>query len=210
MRRVWANARLIATQEKGANLLLVELAALLHDVDDPKVTGGSASTPLENASTFLRKVGADQHLIHSVCRIIDVIGYRKSVRKNALKTLEDQIVSDADRLDAMGAIGIARCFVFTGATGRPMFKTDLPPRDVLDESAYADRARPDNTAINHFFDKLLRLKERMATKTGHRMARERHETMVSFLRTFFREQDLPEWEKRLERFLMKTESNGSA
>lgn len=159
--------------------------------------------PPENAEMFLRQSGADQALIDSVCGIIKAIDYRGSITKSKLTSLEDRIVHDADKLDAIGAIGIARCFAFTGKIGRLIFLPDILPLSDIDESRYADIARKDNTAINHFFDKLLRLKNRMATETGRRLAVERHETMVTFLRTFFREQDLPDWESRLDIFLEK-------
>lgn len=201
IRRVWTNAKTIAAQENAADSLLVELAALLHDVDDWKITGTRIGSSHQNASAFLKAAQADQALIDSVCRIIGAIDYRGSITASRLESLEDRIVHDADKLDAIGAIGIGRCFAFGGKFERPMFLPDIPPPADLDEKRYADISRTDNTTINHFFDKLLRLKDRMATKTGRRMALDRHETMVTFLRAFFREQSLHEWEERLDHFL---------
>lgn len=203
IRRVWANAKIITEHENGADVLLVELAALLHDVDDWKITGKKMSEDPEGAISFLRKAGAEDALIHNVCAIVKSIDYRGSITTSKLVTLEDKIVHDADKLDAIGAIGIGRCFAFGGKFGRPLFLPDTPPLANIDEKRYADLTRRDNTSINHFFDKLLRLKDRMTTNTGKRLAYERHETMVTFLRAFFREQDLPDWEARLDSFLQE-------
>lgn len=201
IRRVWHNSRTIAAQEPAADRFLVDLAALLHDVDDPKVTGKASSQDLENTLAFLRESGADETTTARVCNITRNLGYRNSLAGRTLEILEQKIVSDADRLDAMGAIGIARCFVFSGKGRRPMFAPDRPPRTHLDAAGYTDLSRADNTGINHFFDKLLRLKDRMATETGRRMALERHETMVRFLKDFFREQGCQDWLERLDCFL---------
>jgi uncharacterized protein len=109
IRRVWSLAKTIATQEQ-ANGLLVELAALLHDIDDWKITGKSMGEEPENAALFLREVGAEDTLIRDVCAIIKSIDYRGSITASKLVSLEDKIVHDADKLDAIGAIGIGRCF----------------------------------------------------------------------------------------------------
>lgn len=201
IRRVWTNAKKIGAEE-GADMLRVELAALLHDVDDWKVTGvRPGESDLVNARGFLNRAGAQARLIEDVCRIINAIDYRGSVTRTKARTTEDKVVHDADKLDAIGAIGIARCFAFGGKAGRPIFLPEIPPCPEVDEKRYADIHRRENTGVNHFFDKLLRLKDRMHTSTGAALAQERHETMVRFLRMFFREQGLAEWESRLDDFL---------
>ncbi len=199
-RRVWESAKAIGTAE-GADMRLVELAALLHDVDDWKINGGKpGETTQKNTRAFLEKAGADEDLTKSVCRIIASIDYRGAVVQTTVKTLEDKVVHDADKLDAIGAIGIARCFTFNGKIGQALFLPDVPPCMDIDETHYADIGRRENTAINHFFEKLLRLKDRMYTETGRQMALPRHETMLGFLKTFFREQGLVEWGARLAMF----------
>lgn len=200
IRRVWENAKIIGAAE-GADMLLVELAALLHDVDDWKIAGSRpGAAGQEKTKAFLSQAGADPALIEAVCRIIASIDYRGAVTRAKVETLEDKVVHDADKLDAIGAIGIARCFAFNGKIGQVLFLPDVPPCMDIDEKRYADIGRRENTAINHFFEKLLLLKDRMYTQTGRDMARERHETMLVFLQDFFREQGLGEWEARLSPF----------
>lgn len=204
IRRVLCNAKTIAACEPAADRTLVDLAALLHDVDDPKVTGKPRGASSENATVFLCDAGADENLVAKVRDVIKGIGYRSSLSGNGPQTLEQKIVSDADKLDAMGAIGIARCFVFTGKSGRPMFAPDIRPRAHLDAAAYADMCRADNTGINHFFDKLLKLKDHMATETGRRMASDRNETMIRFLKDFFEEQGENDWVTYLDPYRLNT------
>lgn len=200
IRRVRENAKVIGVAE-GADMRLVELSALLHDVDDWKINGGKpGETTQKNTRAFLEKAGADEDLTEGVCRIIASIDYRGAVTQAKVQTLEDKVVHDADKLDAIGAIGIARCFAFNGKIGQALFLPDVPPCMDIDEKRYADIGRRENTAINHFFEKLLLLKDRMYTETGRRLALSRHETMLAFLRDFFREQGLSGWEARLERF----------
>lgn len=189
-------------------MLAVELAALLHDIDDWKTVEAKSHPPAyteplkqEKAVAFLAQAGAGENLIEQVCRIIAAIDYRGSLSHAKVATVEDRVVYDADKLDAIGAIGVARCFAFNGKIGQALFRPDLVPCPEIDAERYRDIHRPDNTAINHFFDKLLRLKDRMYTRTGRKMAEERHLTMIAFLQAFFREQALAEWEALLQPFL---------
>lgn len=168
--RVHGLARTIAEAE-GADMAVVELAALLHDVDDHKLSPDTAENK-DRAVTFLRSQGVDETLIRRIVRIIDQISFSRNTLPP--DTLEGQCVQDADRLDAIGAIGVARTFAFGGSHGRAMHDPD---------------GQNSGSSIAHFYDKLLLLKQRMNTDTGRELARHRHEFLQSFLAEF-----LAEWE----------------
>ena len=166
--RVFQMATRLA-REEGAELETVQLAALLHDVDDHKLSPDTCEGHL-HAVTFLRENGADEALTAKITGIISQISF--SANKGTPTTLEGKCVQDADRLDAMGAIGIARTFAFGGSRGRRM---------------YDPEKQDGNATIQHFYDKLLLLKDRMNTPTGRRMAAEREQFMLSFLEQFYAE-----------------------
>lgn len=168
--RVWALARTIGEAE-GANMAVVELAALLHDVDDHKLSPDTAENK-DRAAGFLRSQGVAEDRIKEILRIID----RISFSRNTLPpdTLEGKCVQDADRLDALGAIGVARTFAFGGSHGRAIHDPEGQDR---------------GSSIAHFYDKLLLLKDRMNTETGRRMALHRHEYLKNFLAEFLSEWD---------------------
>lgn len=168
--RVHALAQRIALEE-GADVTKVELAALLHDVDDHKLSPETAEGKTR-AVEFLRSQAVPEEEIAAIVRIIDQISFSRNTTPP--DTLEGQCVQDADRLDALGAIGIARTFAFGGSHGRP-----------IHDPAGEDRT----TSIQHFYDKLLLLKDRMNTPTGRRMAQARHEYLENFLREFLAEWD---------------------
>ena len=168
--RVWALSRTISESE-GADMTLVELSALLHDVDDHKLSPDTAENK-DRAVTFLRAHGMEESRIRSIVRIIDQISFSRNTLPP--DTLEGQCVQDADRLDAVGAIGIARTFAFGGSHGRP-----------IHDPAGEDKS----TSIQHFYDKLLLLKDKMNTQAGQRMAQHRHEFLESFLQEFLEEWD---------------------
>jgi uncharacterized protein len=168
--RVWALARTIGEAE-GADMAVVELAALLHDVDDHKLSPDTAENK-DRAAGFLRSQGVAEDRIKEILRIID----RISFSRNTLPpdTLEGKCVQDADRLDALGAIGVARTFAFGGSHGRAIHDPEGQDR---------------GSSIAHFYDKLLLLKDRMNTETGRRMALHRHEYLKNFLAEFLSEWD---------------------
>ena len=166
--RVWALARTIGEAE-GADMALVELAALLHDVDDHKLSPETAENK-DRAVTFLRSQAVPESDIRKIVRIIDQISFSRNTLPP--DSLEGMCVQDADRLDAIGAIGIARTFAYGGAHGRAIYA----PGD-------------DRCSIAHFYEKLLLLKDRMNTSSGRKMADHRHCFMEDFLHTF-----LTEWE----------------
>ena len=168
--RVHALARTLALEE-GADVALVELAALLHDVDDHKLSPDTAEGK-NRAVEFLKGQGLRSEDIATIVHIIDQISFSRNTLPP--DTLEGQCVQDADRLDAVGAIGIARTFAFGGSHGRP-----------IHDPAGEDKS----TSIQHFYDKLLLLKDKMNTQAGQRMAQHRHEFLESFLQEFLEEWD---------------------
>ncbi len=196
--RVYQTALRIAETEPNVNLDVIKLAALLHDVDDYKLFGADNARHLTNTHQLLAKhaVPADtqKHVIH----IIQTMGYSNAIQGIRPTTREGQIVSDADMIDAMGAMGIVRTLAFSFATGRPVFDaTALPETDL---NTYTDRNRKTNTAINHFFEKLLKIRELLFTDSAKKLAAERHKIMVDFLYHFFDEQSLNEWKAYLRSF----------
>lgn len=185
--RVQRLAKHIAAKEKGADMLVVELGALLHDIADHKFHGGDMEIGPTEAGKWLKKLGADTKTIEHVQDIVRNISTKKfkDQPKNNLKTLEGQIVHDADKLDALGAIGIGRLFTLSGAMGRPMHVPDPPPESEYDEMT----KRWGISSIQHFYDKLLHLKDRMFTETGKQLAQHRHEVLEQYLNEFYSEWD---------------------
>ncbi len=181
--RVWNLAKTIAEEEK-ASMLVVELGALLHDIADAKFHNGNDLLGQEKARRFLLQQGLEVDLVEQVVAIIRDISYSTSLNRQVLRTQELDIVQDADRLDAMGAIGIARTFSYGGFKGHEMYNPALPPRVHLTKEKYRQE---ESTTINHFYEKLLLLKDKMNTPTGKKMAKERHAFMVNYLTVFFRE-----------------------
>jgi len=181
--RVRRNAVLIATEE-NADLLIVELAALLHDIADWKFHDGDLSAGSLAARNWLAKLGVDDFTVNRVSEIIAGISFKGAGVATEMPTLEGRCVQDGDRLDAIGAIGIARAFAFGGHFRRPMYDPEIAAELHQSFAAYRTKSGP---TINHFYEKLLLLKNRMQTVTGKRMALERHEFMELFLQRFFDE-----------------------
>ena len=183
IRRVWQLAREIAANE-GADQEVVELGALLHDIADWKFHGGDDTKGPQEAERLLRQEGASQRIIDQVVDIVATISFKGAGVSSKMKTLEGECVQDADRLDAIGAIGIARCFAYGGQAGRLMHDPDIPP--VMHTSADAYKAAK-GTSLNHFYEKLFLLKDRMNTISGRALAEERHQYMKSFVARFLEE-----------------------
>lgn len=185
IQRVWQLSRTILAQEP-AQPLVVQLGALLHDIADAKFHGGDETLGPQCASAFLQSLGVSSEVIDQVVFIIANISYRGGHHETAVKTPELQVVQDADRLDAIGAIGIARAFSYGGYKGRPFYDPAIPPDMHMTKEQYQAAAAP---TINHFYEKLLLLKDRMNTATGRRLAQHRHDYMVQFLEEFYAEFD---------------------
>ena len=183
--RVYQQAKTIAEGE-NADQLVVELAALLHDIADPKFHNGDESIGPAIAAKFLSDQNVNQGIIDHVCNIIRYMSYKNSLSAGEppFHSMEMTIVQDADRLDAIGAIGIARTFHYGGYKNRSMYDPNIPPVKDLTKEAYKNSTSP---TINHFYEKLLRLKDMMQTETGKNLAQERHDFMLEFLKQFYKE-----------------------
>jgi uncharacterized protein len=181
--RVWQAAKQIAKGEQ-ADLLVVELGALLHDIADSKFNGGDETIGPVKAKAFLETLQLAPNTIDHVVQIVANISFMGGKEKALFKSVELDIVQDADRLDAIGAIGIARTFNYGGFKNRPMYDPNNPPN--LNKSKEQYKYNNDPT-INHFYEKLLLLKDRMNTATGKQLAEERHQFMELFLAQFYKE-----------------------
>ena len=183
--RVYQQAKLIAQIEE-ADILVVELSALLHDIADPKFHNGDESVGPRTAAAFLRGQNVEEAIVEHVCNIIRYMSYKNSLGKGqpSFHSPEMAIVQDADRLDAIGAIGIARTFHYGGYKNRAMYDPEIAPIKDLSKEAYKKSTAP---TINHFYEKLLRLKDMMHTETAKAIAQERHDFMLAFLDQFYKE-----------------------
>lgn len=180
--RVWQNAKLINKTEKG-DQLIVELGALLHDLDDFKFTV-SGEPGSANSRNLLKSLEVPEKTIEAVCHIVENVSYKGAKVKNGISSLEGQIVQDADRLDALGAIGISRCFAYGGHSGRLIYDPSIKP---VKHQTFAAYKNSQSTSINHFYEKLLLLKDKMNTQTGKKLAEQRHRFIETYLNQFFAE-----------------------
>ncbi|MGN7760721.1 HD domain-containing protein [Paenibacillus sp. 22594] len=180
--RVRNMTALIAEME-NADVFICTVAALLHDVADEKLNP-SKEAGLNKVHNWLKKHLNDEGQIGHIMQIIKTMSFSGGGGV-PMSTLEGQVVQDADRLDALGAIGITRVMVFSGAKGRPVYDPQIPPRDESLQKEYRDYSK--GTAVNHFYEKLLKLKDLMNTAYGRKLAVERHEFMLSFLEQFYKE-----------------------
>ena len=181
MIRVADTALLIAGRE-GADPFLVELSALLHDVDDVKLFPETAGECL-HARSFMEKWNLGEETIERVIHIIRQVSF-KGTDSEVPDSIEGKCVQDADRLDAIGAIGIARAFTYGGNHGRAMYDPEVPPMLDMDEDTYRNRS---SHTLNHFYEKLFLLKDMMNTETGRRIAEKRHSFMENFVDEFLEE-----------------------
>lgn len=186
IKRVVKNAEKILEFEKEANTEVVLLSAILHDVDDYKLGGDGG-----NLERFFKINKVDDELQSKIREVIENISFNKSGEKPCFVNIEQKIVSDADKLDAMGAVGVCRTVMYSAVTQRTLFDENVLPEKNLSKEEYKNKNRMSNHSINHFFDKLLKLKNAMQTKTGKELAEDRHLFMVEFLKEFFLEVDAP-------------------
>lgn len=184
--RVWKTARHIREKEGDGDLLVIELAALLHDISDPKFNGGDENKGSRIAYRFLLDQGVELQKADHIRDIIRHVSFKGGLEQDQIHTVEFRIVQDADRLDAIGAIGIARAFNYGGFKNRPIHIPGKELQEYRDPEAYH---RSDAPTINHFYEKLLKLKDLMNTTTGRELAEERHRYMLGFLDQFYREWD---------------------
>ncbi|HZK68096.1 MAG TPA: HD domain-containing protein [Paludibacter sp.] len=181
--RVWKNAIHIGKQE-SVDLFVVELAALLHDVADWKFHDGNVEIGPQVAKEWLESLGVTEEIVSHVCQIIKDISFKGAGVVTAMKTSEGMVVQDADRLDALGAIGIARTFAYGGSKSREMYNPDMKPEM---HASFEQYKNSQGTSINHFYEKLLLLKELMNTATAKQIAEKRHAVMEDYLQQFFHE-----------------------
>jgi uncharacterized protein len=181
--RVWVNAKKIADGEQ-ADLLVVELAALLHDIADSKFHDGDEEIGPARAGEFLRGLNTDENTVVHVGQIIRNISFKSGFDTLSFHSKELEIVQDADRLDAMGAIGIARAFSYGGFKGREIYNPEIKPNLNMSKQEYRTSTAP---SINHFYEKLLLLKDKMNTPCGRELAQQRHTFMEQYLAEFYNE-----------------------
>ena len=183
--RVYKNALLIAEEEE-CDVTVVKLGALLHDIADSKFHGGDETVGPKTARTFLESQNVSEDIILHVIAIIENISFKGGNFEKKFNSKELEIVQDADRLDAIGAIGIARTFNYGGFKNRPLYNPNIQPNMNMNKEEYKNSESP---TLNHFYEKLLLLKDKMNTETGKKIAQKRHDFMVTFLSQFYAEWD---------------------
>ena len=183
--RVYKNALLIA-EGVDCDLIVVKLGALLHDIADSKFYGGDETVGPKTARTFLESQNVKEDIILHVIAIIENISFKGGNFEKKFNSKELEIVQDADRLDAIGAIGIARTFNYGGFKNRPLYNPNIQPNMNMNKEEYKNSESP---TLNHFYEKLLLLKDKMNTETGKKIAQKRHDFMVTFLSQFYSEWD---------------------
>jgi len=184
--RVWNLAKIILEDEKHVDNLVVELGALFHSIADYKFNYGNEEIGPRIAKLFLQSIDLNQEIIKHVENIVRYTSYKGELNKIDFHSKELKIVQDADRLDAIGAIGIARTFNFGGHKNRPLYDPKLKPNLNMSKEEYMISR---STTINHFYEKLLLLKDKMHTKTAKKIAEDRHKYMEDFLKQFYSEWD---------------------
>ena len=184
IQRVFKNTLLIAKDEK-VDVLVVSLGALLHDIADAKFNNGDETVGPKMASEFLTSIGVRKKIMDHVVKIIENISYKSSLGTKKLYTSKElQVVQDADRLDAIGALGIARAFNYGGFMNRELYNPEIAPNLQMTKEEYKASKAP---TINHFYEKLLLLKDKMNTESGKKLAEKRHQFMLEYLEQFYRE-----------------------
>lgn len=188
-------------EKENANKDIVSLIALLHDVDDYKLFGMDNAENLTNAKKIMRDCNVDKNTQEQVCFALNNIGYSKRLKGCCPTTLEGKIVSDADMCDALGANGILRVYTYSLKNGKPFFNKDLFPIEDMTPEKYTRRCA--DSSVCHIFEKILKLKSLMLTKSGKEEAIGRQKFTVNFLYQLFKEDNAPEWIKYLDNYLKK-------
>jgi uncharacterized protein len=181
--RVWKIAKQISKLE-NCDHFIIEMAALLHDIADSKFHHGNEEIGPELALKYMNSIQIDEEISTQIVNIIRNISFKGGHKHSDFNSIELQIVQDADRIDALGAIGIARAFNYGGFKNRSLYDPEIKPQLNMSKEAYKNSAAP---TINHFYEKLLLLKDKMNTESGKKMAEERHLFMEKFLEQFYKE-----------------------
>ncbi len=188
IKRVVALSKIIGKKE-GGNLFIIELAAWLHDIADHKYHNGDESAGPREALKWMLSQNVPQEDINSVVTIIKEVSYKGAKVKTPMSTLEGKVVQDADRLDAIGAIGVARSFAYGGSKQHAIYEPEIEP---VSHSSFEEYKNSKASVINHFYEKLLLLKDLMNTRTGMQLAEKRHRFMQEFLNQFYKEWNIME------------------
>lgn len=188
-------------EKENANKDIVSLIALLHDVDDYKLFGIDNAENLTNAKKIMEDCNVDKNTQEQVCLALNNIGYSKRLKGCCPTTLEGKIVSDADMCDALGANGILRVYTYSLKNGKPFFNKDIFPIEDMTTEKYTRRCA--DSSVCHIFEKILKLKNLMLTKSGKKEAKSRHHIIVDFLYHLFDEENVPEWTRYLNEYLKK-------
>ncbi len=186
IRRVWNLSKSIADEEGDVDMFIVEMGALLHDIADHKFHGGDETVGPQRAAEYLNQYDIDEQSKQKIVQIVEEISFKGLGVATIMSTKEGEIVQDADRLDAMGAIGVARAFAYGGSKGRPIYDPLIKPVCHTSFAAYKTSTAP---TLNHFYEKLLGLKDRLNTDTGRKEGERRHAFMEDFLQNFYRDWD---------------------
>lgn len=181
--RVWKNAMSIAKIE-GGDIFVIQLGALLHDIADHKFVENSEALGSTRTTEILANLNVAEDIINAVKHIVLNCSFKGGINANKMKSKEGLIVQDADRLDAIGAIGIARTFAYGGKAGNLIYHPEIGPTDFKTEDEYRNKR---THTVNHFYEKLLKLKDGMNTTTGKELANQRHQYMEDFLNQFYAE-----------------------
>ena len=183
IQRVWNNAKQIG-QAESVDMLVVELAALLHDIADSKFHDGNEDIGPQLAIEFLSSIHLDETRIEHIQQIIRNLSFKASLGTVSFHSKELEVVQDADRLDAIGAIGIARAFTYGGFKNRELYNPEIPPHLNMSKEEYKNSTAP---TLNHFYEKLLLLMDKMNTLSGRELAAQRHQFMLVYLEQFYSE-----------------------
>ncbi|MEI6237528.1 MAG: HD domain-containing protein [Candidatus Saccharibacteria bacterium] len=189
MYRVWMLSKHIAKSEANANSFIVELGALLHDIADWKFNDGDMEAGPKAAREWLENLGVKDEDITKIEDIIRNVSFKGAKVKQNMQSIEGQIVSDADKLDAIGAIGIARTFAYGGGHDTPIYNPNIKP---IEHETFNDYKKGKSHSVNHFYEKLLFLKDRLYTESAKNIAKHRHEFMEDYLNEFYKE-----WEGKI-------------
>ncbi len=185
---VWENSKLIAKGEKINDTFIIELGALLHDIADFKFHDGNEKIGGEIARKWLLTLELNENDIRRITHIVDNVSFKGELSKNKMRSIEGKIVQDADRLESIGAIGIARCFTYGGSKSIPIYDPSIKIKRRMTKKQFK---KHQGTSVNYFYEKLLLLKDLMNTKTAKKIANKRHKYMLNFLKEFF-----IEWENK--------------
>ena len=178
------NLSMYLQEKEGGNKTIIELAALLHDISDHKYNGGDWNAGAKTAIDLMKEVGFSAEIANRVAHVISQVSFKGAKVQDDVESIEAQIVQDADRLDAIGAIGIARAFSYGGSKNRPLYHPEIEPTLHTSKEEYAKSV---SHTVNHFYEKLFLVKDLLKTNTGKQLAEKRHQIMQKFIADFYDE-----------------------